>query len=79
MQSKLTLRMDEEVIRRAKAYAEAHGTSVSTLVARYLRLLESGVSSNAEITPAVQRLKGLLRGIEIEASDYRSHQETKHR
>ena len=36
---KLTLSVDEKVVRSAKRYAAAQGTSVSRLVERYLDLL----------------------------------------
>jgi hypothetical protein len=39
MKTKLTLRLDEDVIDRAKAYAAARGTSVSGLVEDYFRLV----------------------------------------
>ena len=35
MQKKLTLRMEKDVIERAKAYAKERGTSVSKLVEKY--------------------------------------------
>lgn len=39
MKTKLTLRLDDAVIARAKAYAAARGTSVSGLVEDYFRLV----------------------------------------
>lgn len=39
MQTKLTLRMEQELIEAAKDYAGARGTSVSQLVANYFRTL----------------------------------------
>ena len=39
MKTKLTLRLDDEMIGRAKAYAARRGTSVSALVEDYFRLL----------------------------------------
>jgi hypothetical protein len=39
MQTKLTLRIDEELIERAKSYAHRSGKSVSRLVSDYLVLL----------------------------------------
>ena len=40
MQTKLTLRMDDELIARAKAHAKKRGKSVSQLVADYFYVLE---------------------------------------
>ena len=42
MKTKLTLRLDEDVIGRAKAYAAARGTSLSALTENYFRLVASG-------------------------------------
>lgn len=39
MQTKLTLRVDDELIRAAKRYARQNGTSLSQLVENYLRSL----------------------------------------
>ena len=39
MKTKLTLRLDDAVIARAKTYAAARGTSVSGLVEDYFRLV----------------------------------------
>lgn len=41
MKTKLTLRLDEDVIGRAKAYAAARGTSLSALTENYFRLVAS--------------------------------------
>ena len=42
MKSKLTLRLDERVKKRAKRLAEERGTSVSKIVEDYFRLLLRG-------------------------------------
>ena len=42
MKTKLTLRLDDAVVARAKAYAAARGTSVSGLVEGYFRLVATG-------------------------------------
>ena len=70
MKTKLTLRLDEAVIERAKAYAARRGTSVSGLVEDYFRLVASpaggdGATSEPEqdwrsaLSPAVRELIGL--------------------
>lgn len=41
MQTKLILRLDEELVERAKFYAAEHGKSVSQLVADYFRFLDA--------------------------------------
>ena len=52
MKTKLTLRLDDAVVARAKAYAAARGTSVSGLVEDYFRLVASGGDGGPPEAPA---------------------------
>jgi hypothetical protein len=80
MQTKLTLRLDEKLIRRAKNYAHRNGKSVSELVAElFLRLDASDSPSQRELTPVVRRLAGSLAGSSVNTADYRKHLEDKFR
>lgn len=54
---KLTLRIDEDVIRRAKEFSKQHDVSLSYLVGRYLDTL---TDSEYTLLPTVKRLKGVL-------------------
>lgn len=76
MQSKLTLRIDEHLIRRAKQQARARGTSVSALVAGYLSAL--GEPDSNDITPRVQRLLGVLSDSSSSEGLYYEHLVKKH-
>jgi hypothetical protein len=79
MNTKLTLRLDQRLIRRAKAHARRRGKSVSQLVAEYFSLL--GVepqTDNSELTPTVRALKGALRKRKVDRTAYRKHLEEKH-
>jgi Family of unknown function (DUF6364) len=58
----MTLNIDEKVIRAAKRYAAAHGTSVSSLVERYLDLL-SRPFDMANAPPVLRLLRGAARGV----------------
>jgi hypothetical protein len=79
VQSKLTLRLDEALIRRAKVIAKRKGKSVSQMVAEYFALLESRSSKEAEeLAPAVKSLKGMLKGSQLDREDYRPHLEDKY-
>jgi hypothetical protein len=78
MQSKLTLRIDDELIDPAKSYARKSGKSVSQLVADYLELLpEPGQPKPRPSTPIVDSLRGVLAGSGLDESDYRRHLEEK--
>lgn len=73
MNTKLTLRLDEDLIIKAKVYAERSGKSVSGLVADYFAVLTSDQPPVFEITPRVHALRGLLRGYDIDEEDYKRH------
>jgi len=80
MQTKLTLRLDDELIEEAKSYAARTGKSVSQIVADYFKLLTVKRSKQASsVAPVTQSLRGLLRGAKIDEGDYRKHLEKKHR
>src|SRR2546422_429485 len=82
MQTKLTLRLGQRLIRRAKAYARRTGKSVSELVADFFGRLETPAEgSTPEVvaqSPAVQSLVGALAGAELDEADYRAHLVEKH-
>ena len=77
MKTKLTLRLDDAVIARAKTYAAARGTSVSGLVEDYFRLVaaepggDGGPPSDAAwrdaLPPVVRDLLGSAVGPGTEA------------
>ena len=80
MNTKLTLRLDDELIRAAKRYAGKSGKSVSKLVADYFALIEADTApADAELTPRVRALLGALSGSAVDEQDYRRHLEDKHR
>jgi hypothetical protein len=79
MQTKLTLRLDTRLIRRAKAYAGRRGKSVSTVVADYFAALDAPAGSPPELSPKVLSLLGALSGSHLDEADYRRHLERKHR
>lgn len=79
MQTKLTLRIDEKLIRWAKLYAKRTGKSVSQMVADYFALLQPrDEDDNSNYTPMVKSLKGALKDSELDRNDYKRHLEEKH-
>ncbi len=78
MNTKLTLRLDDELIGRAKRHSAKSGKSVSKLVSDYFSLIDAD-SSPAEVTPRVHSLRGVLAGSGLDERDYRRHLEEKHR
>ncbi|ODS31598.1 MAG: hypothetical protein SCARUB_03289 [Candidatus Scalindua rubra] len=79
MQKKLTLRIDESLIKKAKFFSEKSGKSVSQIVSDYFSILSGKYSrSNSEITPIVQSLKGSFKGSKIDKKDYKRYLEKKY-
>ncbi len=79
MQTKLTLRIDDRLIERAKRHARAKGRSVSQMVSDYFSLLGADPASLDEsLPPVVRSLRGSLAGRRIDESDYTRHLEKKH-
>lgn len=79
MSTKLTLRMDEQLIARAKKYARRSGKSVSQLVADFFALLgQTSKNDMSSISPKVKSLRGLLKDSSIHTRDYRRHLEEKY-
>lgn len=81
MPEKLTLRLDQNLIAGAKSYAKEHGRSVSQLVADYFsQLTVAGAASAPPKRGSVTaKLRGALKGAEIDQTDYRRHLEEKYR
>ena len=80
MQVKLTLRLDEKLVRRAKNYARRTGKSVSSLVADYLSQLSKEADASPErLSPAVRSLVGALAGHKVDEEDYLRHRLEQHR
>lgn len=80
MNTKLTLRMDDKLIDRAKRYSDRSGKSVSQMVADYFALIEADEDiPGTEITPRVRALLGSLTGASVTEDDYRRHLEDKYR
>jgi Family of unknown function (DUF6364) len=73
---KLTLSVDEKVVRGAKRYAAAQKTSVSQLVERYLSLLSKPEDAASE-PPVLKLLRGSARGGSADA--HRRHLARKYR
>lgn len=80
MQTKLTLRLDDGLIFRAKEYARNAGKSLSQVVAEYFAAIALPAAPTFEPTPAVSRLRGVLKGSRAgNESDYMDYLEKKHR
>jgi len=76
--TKLTLSVDEKVVKVAKRYAAKRGTSVSRLVEEYLAVLSRKPGADDD-APILARVHGLLKGSRLDERDYRKHLREKYR
>ncbi len=62
METKLTLRLNDSVIKRAKKYAKSQRISLSKMIESYLDslTLEKDIDNEISITPLVESLSGVI-------------------
>ena len=60
MDTKLTLKLDQEVIEKAKRFAQGQQTSLSQLIENYLLNLTREEDSPFPISPLVKSLSGII-------------------
>jgi hypothetical protein len=79
MKSKLTLRLDDSLIKQAKKRAKEKGTSLSQMVADYFTLIEEeDISTACDLPPITTSLSGILKNKEISEEGYKNHLEEKY-
>jgi len=78
MNTKLTLRLDHELIEDAKAEAARRGKSVSQMVADYFRSL-TPVDKPIQYPPITQSLHGIIKEDDLSEESYKAHLKEKHR
>ena len=79
MNTKLTLRLEDKLIKSAKNHANIMGKSVSQMVADYFYLLDKkSLKETDQLSPIVKSLKGSLKNTDIDESDYKSYLEDKY-
>jgi hypothetical protein len=80
MDTKLTLRLEDALIRRAKEEAARRGKSVSQMVSDYFNSLKKGEPEKSpSVPPVTASLIGILRGSQVSEDDYKRHLEEKYR
>lgn len=84
MQTKLTLRLDDHLIERAKMVARQRNRSLSQLVADYLSTItksdmdKGATQRTGELPRLTSGLQGLLRDAPLDETDYYTYLEDKH-
>ncbi len=81
MQTKLTLSVDNVLIRRAKETARELGKSLSEMVEDFFAAVTTarGKRKRGQLTPVVRKLKGCLKGATVGEDDYKAYLEEKYR
>lgn len=78
MQTKLTLRLEDELINKAKDLARQRGKSLSKLVAEYFKYITTKeLGSETDLPPIVKSLFGSLADSNIDEADYKKYLESK--
>jgi hypothetical protein len=80
MQTKLTLRIENELIEMAKSVAEKRGKSLSKMVSDYFKVIVKKEFSEEiiELPPNVKSLYGALSNTKIDESDYKKYLESRY-
>jgi len=61
MDTKLTLKLDKDVIEKAKRYAVTHDISLSQMVEKYfIAVTGEGNDNNVTLSPVVRELSGVI-------------------
>ena len=79
MITKLTLRMDDNLIESAKEYSAKTGKSVSRIVADLFEIIKNDkINREDSLTPTVRSLKGVLKGKQLDEKNYKKYLEEKY-
>lgn len=71
MHTKLTLRLEDELIHQIKAYAKQQNKSVSQIVADYFKMLAQQQKLTPPVPPITQSLTGILQDHKVNEADYK--------
>ena len=79
MTTKLTLRVDERLVSRAKREARLRGKSVSQMVSEYFdSLARDSENAGRPLPPVTSSLYGIIDAAEVDEARYRRHVAEKH-
>lgn len=77
MHTKLTLRMDEDLVRKAKDQAARRGKSLSGMFSEIVDSLEEQ-TSGSRLPPVTRSLLGIMKEHQVSEEDYKRHLRRKH-
>lgn len=61
MDTRLTLKLDQEIIERAKAYAKKKNNGLSKLIEAYLSILVFPKNEEEEVSPILKSISGVMK------------------
>ena len=64
MNTKLTLTIEQAIIKQAKIYAKEKGRSLSEIIENYLKAITKEQKTEEELTPLVKSLRGSFKAPE---------------
>ena len=76
MDTKLTVRVPQKLLKNAKRYAATHNTTLTELISTYLQRIPVEAES-LDNAPVVRRLTGLLSA-EVSVDDYKKYMDEKY-
>ena len=79
MKTKLTLRLDENLIAAAKNYSAKTGKPVSRIVSDLFKIIQNETQCGKDrLPPAAKSLKGALKETPVKEKDYKKYLEEKY-
>lgn len=79
MNTKLTLRLDDNLIESAKEHSVKTGKSVSRIVADLFEIIKNEkLKKGYPLTPTVRTLKGAIKGNPVDEKEYKKYLEEKY-
>ena len=79
MLTKLTLRMDDNLIESAKEYSSQTGKSVSRIVSDLFEIIKNEkIKRDEPLPPTVRSLRGILKGKGLDEKTYKEYLEEKY-
>ncbi|MBM3789053.1 MAG: antitoxin [Acidobacteria bacterium] len=78
MQTKLTLRMDKELVKKAKTEARRRGKSISRMTAEFIEALDRRNVPKTDLPPITRSLLGVLKGRRLSERDHKQHLKDRH-
>ena len=79
MNTKLTLRLEDHLIKSAKEYSAQTGKSVSKIVSDFFEIIKNEkLNKHYTITPTVKSLQGILKDSSFSDDEYKKYLEEKY-